>query len=279
MLVVEDPATSSPGPGVPARHDRRRSARTAGGSTGWRCRATACKVVSGWEEAYTQDFSGSSGKGDRPIVVSYASSPAAELGDDGKPTHQGAAGHVLPPGRVRRRAERREGRRLRRRRCWTSCCRRSSRPRCPSRCTSTRHARASRCRRRGSRRRRSRPSPATLPPADIQQNRERWIDEWRGSSLPCADGLQPRGCRADLAGAAGFPRGLLRVAGGRDPAARASREGGVLDGPGARRHVAAGRVHRRAGGRGDRGGARGAGCRWRTCWPGPRCRAWVSCAW
>ena len=43
------------------------------------------KSDSGWEEAYSQDFSGSSGKGPRPIVVSYASSPAAELGQDGKP--------------------------------------------------------------------------------------------------------------------------------------------------------------------------------------------------
>src|ERR1700741_1521645 len=43
------------------------------------------QVVSGWEEAYTQEFSGSSGKGPRPIVVSYASSPSAELGEDGEP--------------------------------------------------------------------------------------------------------------------------------------------------------------------------------------------------
>jgi thiamine transport system substrate-binding protein len=42
-------------------------------------------VDSGWEQAYTEDFSGSSGKGPRPVVVSYASSPAAELGADGKP--------------------------------------------------------------------------------------------------------------------------------------------------------------------------------------------------
>ncbi|OLR90075.1 thiamine ABC transporter substrate-binding protein [Actinokineospora bangkokensis] len=83
-LVVEDPATSSPGLafllGTVAHF----------GEDGWRdywgkLKANGVKVVSGWEEAYTQDFSGSSGKGPRPIVVSYASSPSAEVGEDGKP--------------------------------------------------------------------------------------------------------------------------------------------------------------------------------------------------
>ena len=36
------------------------------------------QVVKGWTEAYTVEFSGSSGKGDRPLVLSYASSPAYE---------------------------------------------------------------------------------------------------------------------------------------------------------------------------------------------------------
>lgn len=84
LLVVEDPATSSPG-----------LAYLLGtiatlGADGWQdywkaLKANGVKVVSGWEEAYTQDFSGSSGKGPRPIVVSYASSPAAELDDAGNP--------------------------------------------------------------------------------------------------------------------------------------------------------------------------------------------------
>ncbi|PWW65418.1 thiamine ABC transporter substrate-binding protein [Actinokineospora spheciospongiae] len=82
-LVVEDPATSSPGLafllGTVAHY----------GEQGWadywgRLKANGVKVVSGWEEAYTQEFSGSSGKGPRPIVVSYASSPSAEVGEDGK---------------------------------------------------------------------------------------------------------------------------------------------------------------------------------------------------
>ncbi|WP_436501278.1 thiamine ABC transporter substrate-binding protein [Actinokineospora sp. HUAS TT18] len=84
MTVVEDPATSSPGLafmlGTIANF----------GESGWldywaKLKANGVKVTSGWEEAYTQEFSGSSGKGPRPIVVSYASSPAAEIGDNGVP--------------------------------------------------------------------------------------------------------------------------------------------------------------------------------------------------
>ena len=41
-------------------------------------------VASGWEEAYFTYFSGSSGNGDYPIVLSYSSSPAAEIREDGK---------------------------------------------------------------------------------------------------------------------------------------------------------------------------------------------------
>ncbi|GAA3822555.1 thiamine ABC transporter substrate-binding protein [Amycolatopsis tucumanensis] len=84
LLVVENPATSSPGLafllGTIARY----------GEQNWQAYWTQLKdngmrAVAGWEEAYGQDFSGSSGKGPRPIVVSYASSPAAEIGEDGKP--------------------------------------------------------------------------------------------------------------------------------------------------------------------------------------------------
>ena len=41
-------------------------------------------VAAGWEEAYYTYFSGSSGNGDYPIVLSYSSSPAAEIREDGK---------------------------------------------------------------------------------------------------------------------------------------------------------------------------------------------------
>jgi thiamine transport system substrate-binding protein len=75
MFVVESPATSSPGLAFllgTVKHF---------GQDGWgdywtRLKANGVKVVDGWEAAYTQEFSGA-GKGTRPIVVSYASSPAA----------------------------------------------------------------------------------------------------------------------------------------------------------------------------------------------------------
>jgi thiamine transport system substrate-binding protein len=41
------------------------------------------KVAAGWEEAYFTEFSGSSGAGEYPIVLSYSSSPAAEVREDG----------------------------------------------------------------------------------------------------------------------------------------------------------------------------------------------------
>ena len=79
LLVVENPATSSPGLSfllaTVARY----------GEDGWEAYWRALRVngvlaVDGWEEAYTQQFSGASGSpGKRPIVVSYATSPAAEV--------------------------------------------------------------------------------------------------------------------------------------------------------------------------------------------------------
>ena len=45
-----------------------------------RLRANGVRVVDGWEQAYNGEFSGAAGsKGTRPIVVSYASSPPAEV--------------------------------------------------------------------------------------------------------------------------------------------------------------------------------------------------------
>jgi thiamine transport system substrate-binding protein len=78
QLVVQNPATSSPGLAfllaTVARY----------GPEGWedywrKLRANGVKVVDGWTEAYSTEFSGSSGKGSRPLVVSYASSPVAEI--------------------------------------------------------------------------------------------------------------------------------------------------------------------------------------------------------
>jgi thiamine transport system substrate-binding protein len=85
LLVVENPATSSPGLAFLLATISRY------GDGGWRdywrrLRDNDVLVVDGWETAYTQQFSGASGSpGKRPIVVSYATSPAAEVIFAGKP--------------------------------------------------------------------------------------------------------------------------------------------------------------------------------------------------
>jgi thiamine transport system substrate-binding protein len=79
LLVVENPATSTPGLAFMLATIARY------GERGWqgywkRLRSNGVLVVDGWEEAYTARFSGAGGsKGDRPIVVSYATSPPAEV--------------------------------------------------------------------------------------------------------------------------------------------------------------------------------------------------------
>jgi thiamine transport system substrate-binding protein len=78
LLVVENAATSTPGLAFLL------ATVAAYGDGDWQdywrdLRANDVLVVDGWEEAYNARFSGSTGGGDRPIVVSYASSPAAEV--------------------------------------------------------------------------------------------------------------------------------------------------------------------------------------------------------
>jgi thiamine transport system substrate-binding protein len=76
LLVVQNPATSSPGHAFLL-------ATIAGmgeaGAFDWwaRMRANGLKVAKGWSEAYYTDFSRNGGK--RPLVVSYSTSPAAEV--------------------------------------------------------------------------------------------------------------------------------------------------------------------------------------------------------
>jgi thiamine transport system substrate-binding protein len=77
LLVVENPATSTPGLAFLLATIARFGDRWQGF---WRgLRANGVLVVDGWEEAYNVRFSGSAGRGKRPIVVSYASSPPAEV--------------------------------------------------------------------------------------------------------------------------------------------------------------------------------------------------------
>jgi thiamine transport system substrate-binding protein len=84
QTIIEDPSTSSPG--LAFLLGTVKEFGTDNWPAFWsKLKANDVKVDAGWDEAYTQDFSGSSGKGPRPVVVSYASSPADEIGDDGKP--------------------------------------------------------------------------------------------------------------------------------------------------------------------------------------------------
>ncbi len=78
LLVVQDPTTSSPGLGFML------ATIAHFGDTQWenywkRLTANGIKIVSDWTSAYTVEFSGSSGKGKYPLVVSYGSSPPAEV--------------------------------------------------------------------------------------------------------------------------------------------------------------------------------------------------------
>jgi len=78
LLVVENPASSSPGLAFMLATVARI------GEENWLgfwadLETNGVKVVEDWTTAYYTEFSGSSGKGPRPIVVSYASSPPAEV--------------------------------------------------------------------------------------------------------------------------------------------------------------------------------------------------------
>jgi thiamine transport system substrate-binding protein len=79
LLVVEDPATSSPGLAFLA------GSVAQLGDDGWEAywqalRANGVVVADDWTDAYYGQFSGGgTSEGDRPLVVSYASSPPAEV--------------------------------------------------------------------------------------------------------------------------------------------------------------------------------------------------------
>lgn len=78
QLVIPSPLSSSPGLAFFL------ATVVEFGESGWQeywqqLRDNGVLVVDGWTEAYSVEFSGSSGKGDRPLVVSYSSSPPAEV--------------------------------------------------------------------------------------------------------------------------------------------------------------------------------------------------------
>jgi thiamine transport system substrate-binding protein len=88
LTVIENPNTSSTGlaflvstyAGFPPT-----AAGVTSPTVNWwlALRDNDVKVAGSWEDAYYTDFSGSSGKGKYPIVLSYSSSPADEVDEHG----------------------------------------------------------------------------------------------------------------------------------------------------------------------------------------------------
>lgn len=83
LTVLTNPTTSSPGLSFLA------ATVSVFGEDGWKnywreLKANGVKIAGGWEDAYFTDFSGSSGKGKYPIVLSYSSSPAFEIRENGE---------------------------------------------------------------------------------------------------------------------------------------------------------------------------------------------------
>lgn len=82
LTVVSNPTSSSPGLAFLA------ATVSVYGESGfeqyWQdLKDNDLKIAAGWEDAYFTEFSGSSGKGAYPIVLSYSSSPAFEVRGDG----------------------------------------------------------------------------------------------------------------------------------------------------------------------------------------------------
>jgi thiamine transport system substrate-binding protein len=107
LLVVENPATSSPGLAFLLATIARFGET---GAMTWQSYWAALRqndvmVVSGWDDAYYNQFS-EQGKGKRPIVVSYATSPAYELYNSPAPKPaEPPTGNILPEGSAFRQIE------------------------------------------------------------------------------------------------------------------------------------------------------------------------------
>ncbi len=107
LLVVENPATSSPGLAfLLATVARFGDTGPVTWESWWKgLRANDVLVVNGWNEAYYDEFSGA-GTGRRPLVVSYSTSPAAEVffASEPKPSEP-PTGVVMAPGSSFRQVE------------------------------------------------------------------------------------------------------------------------------------------------------------------------------
>lgn len=103
LTVVQNPATSSPGLAFLLATVSRF------GEDGYleywqQLRGNNVLVAGGWEDAYYGHFTAAS-KGDRPIVVSYASSPPAEVHFSEKPLKKAPTGAVVSPNSAFRQIE------------------------------------------------------------------------------------------------------------------------------------------------------------------------------
>src|SRR5688572_24576375 len=95
LLVVENPATSSTGlaflMATIAHYDE-------AFTDYWRVlKENEVVVVDGWETAYYTNFSGSSGKGPQPMVVSYGTSPVAEVVFAETPLNDAPTASIIGP--------------------------------------------------------------------------------------------------------------------------------------------------------------------------------------
>ena len=103
LLVTENPATSSTGLAFMLAT----VAKYGDGFTDyWKAlKANGVIVVDGWETAYYTNFSASSGKGPQPMVISYGSSPAAEVIFADPPVNDSPTASVLGSGTCFRQIE------------------------------------------------------------------------------------------------------------------------------------------------------------------------------
>lgn len=103
LLVVENPATSSPGLAFILAT---RAYFGDGFLDYWQSlKDNGVVVVDSWETAYYTNFSASSGQGSQPMVVSYASSPAAEVFFASEPLTESPTASIVAPGMCFRQIE------------------------------------------------------------------------------------------------------------------------------------------------------------------------------
>jgi len=96
LLVMENPATSSPG--LVFLFATIKHFGDSNYLDYWKeLRQNGLVVVDGWETAYYTNFSGSSGKGPQPLVISYATDPAAEVMNASTPLSDAPVGVLSGP--------------------------------------------------------------------------------------------------------------------------------------------------------------------------------------